>query len=52
MGCSLFQLLNNLFLVLETDTSNVELARIARFMQEVGMTRRSVQVASSYPYLG
>jgi len=31
-----FQSLNDLFLVLETDTSDIELPRIATFMQKVG----------------
>jgi hypothetical protein len=31
-----FQLLNDLFLVLETDTSDIELPRIATLMQKVG----------------
>lgn len=36
MFFSPFQSLNDLFLVLETDTSNIELPRIATLMQKVG----------------
>jgi hypothetical protein len=37
MFCSSFQSLNDLFLALEMDTLNVELPRIATFMQKVGI---------------
>jgi len=36
MFCYLLQSLNDLFLGLETDTSNIELPRIAILMQKVG----------------
>jgi len=47
MFCSLLQSLNDLFLALETDTPNIELPRIATFMQQVGQCVRS-EVANSY----